>query len=101
MLYVCYVHLWLTEKESTNMNFLELAGSLEGEDDLEIWEKPLVKTVVPMAPLNKGKEVSIVLSKRKVRGDTPRAEELMSDVESTRVSKRLARADTTVSKEGI
>lgn len=101
MLYVCYVNLWLTEEESTNMNFLELASSLKGEDDLEILEEPPGKVVDPMAPPDKGKEVSLVLSKKKAEGGTLRAEKLMPDAGRTRSSKRLARADTTVSNEGL
>lgn len=47
------------------MNFLEEAGNLEGEDDLEILEEAPVTVSTPMAPPDKGKGSSIVMSKKK------------------------------------
>lgn len=69
---------WIAEK-STNMNFLKQPGNLEDEDDMEILEKPLVREIVPMAPPNKVKGVSIALAKRKGGCTATCGEKLMAD----------------------
>lgn len=98
MLYIFYVYLWLTEEKSTNMNCFELTGSLERDDDLEILEEPPVKIVVLMAPRIKVRKSAWCLAK-KGRGGTPGAEKLVPNAERIRASKRLARAETTVSRK--
>lgn len=72
------------------MNFLELAGNLKGEDDLEILEEPPVKV---NAPPDRGKGTSIVLSKRKARNNVVGIEKLMADTRRTSSSKRLAKIE--------
>lgn len=81
------------------MNFLELAGNLEREDDIEILEQPPIKSIAPKPPLDKGKGISGVPSKRKAGGAVAGTEKLMSDAQKTRLSKRLARAELNVAKE--
>lgn len=95
----CDVCLWLAEKESTNMNFVELAGNQEGENDLEILKESPVKMIDPKAPPNKGKGISTVISKRKAGGIAPVTEKLMPDALRARALKRQVRAKTNVSKE--
>lgn len=45
----------IEEEKSTNMNFLEQAGNIDGEDDLEILDEPPVRKITPMTLPSKGK----------------------------------------------
>lgn len=81
------------EEESTNMNFLELAGNLEGEDDFEILEEPPLKVNMSMAAPDKAKGTSIVPVKRKAGSNIVGEEKLTTDALKTRFSKRLAKIE--------
>lgn len=52
---MCDVFGWITEEVVTNMNFLEQAGNLEGEDNLKILEEPPEREITPMALPSRGK----------------------------------------------
>lgn len=81
------------------MNFLKQAGNLEGEDNLEILEEPPVRAIVTVAPPNKGKRVSTILSKRKGENIATGGGKLTADAQRTRFSKRLARTEGNMSRE--
>lgn len=99
ILYLCLCVSMIVEEESTNMNFLELAGNLEGEDDLEILEELPAKMIAPMAPPEKCKGTSTVPSKRKVVNNVSGAKKLMPHALRTRSSKRLANIEIIEAKE--
>lgn len=81
------------------MNILELAGNLEGDDDLKILENPPAKVTVPLTTSVKEKEMSIVPSKSKTGSLVSETEKLMSDALRTRSSKRLAKIEILEGKE--
>lgn len=81
------------------MNFLELAGNLEEEDDLEILKEPPVRVNMSMTAPDKGKETSIVPVKRKAGSNVAGPEKLMADALKTRSSKRLAKIEIIEGKE--
>lgn len=89
----------IAEEESINMNFLEKASNLEGEDDLEILEEPPVRAIAPMAPPSKWKGVSTVLKEKKGGSIAIGGEKLMTDDQRTRSSKKLAMTEGNIPRK--
>lgn len=75
------------------MNFLELGRNLEGDHDLETLENPPARVNVPLVASVKGKEMSMVPSKKKIGSHMGGTEKLMTDALRTRSSKRLAKIE--------
>lgn len=90
----------LSRRRINQHELLEKAENLKGEDELEILDQPPLRMVVPIVPPDKGKRIATMSSKRKLGGSSPGTEKVMYNALKTRSSKKIAKAEANIPKEG-